>query len=146
MISATPLLDRRSVLQLGLVGAAGAVLPQSLRRALAGGEEQGVFNISLAQWSLHRALSGGGLELELLSHAQATAPRDPMDMSAKVMTRGWMKVGLHVTNFDATIAALRSRGIEIVNGPWPPRTDQRANAMIRDNAGNLIQIFGEYSR
>jgi len=62
MISATPLLDRRSVLQLGLVGAAGAVLPQSLRRALAGGEEQGVFNISLAQWSLHRALSGGGLE------------------------------------------------------------------------------------
>lgn len=41
------------------------------------------------------------------------------------------------------IAALRERGIAIVIGPFPKRGDQPANAMIRDNAGNYIQIFGK---
>lgn len=90
-------------------------------------------------------LRGGGLEVELIAHDDAAAPRDPMDMNAKVLTRGIMKAGLVVSDFDATIAALRSRGVEIAIGPFPPRRDQRANAIIRDNSGNLIQLFGAYA-
>ena len=90
-------------------------------------------------------LRGGGLEVELIAHDDATAPRDPMDMNAKVLTRGIMKAGFVVSDFDATIAALRSRGVEIAIGPFPPRRDQRANAIIRDNSGNLIQLFGGFA-
>jgi hypothetical protein len=31
-------------------------------------------------------------------------------------------------------------------GPFPPRKDQRANALIQDNAGNLIQFFGDFAK
>jgi catechol 2,3-dioxygenase-like lactoylglutathione lyase family enzyme len=89
-------------------------------------------------------LQGGGLEVELIAHDEATAPRDPMDANAKVMTRGIMKAGLVVPNFDTAIATLRSRGVEILFGPFPARRDQRANAIIRDNSGNLIQLFGAF--
>jgi hypothetical protein len=42
--------------------------------------------------------------------------------------------------------AARPRGVsrpELVHGPFPASDNQRANLIIRDNAGNLIQIFGE---
>jgi hypothetical protein len=91
-------------------------------------------------------LRGGGLEVELIAHDDATAPRDPMDMDAKVLTRGMMKAGFIVANLDATLATLRARGVPIVIGPFPPRRDQRANAIIRDNSGNLIQLFGDFAR
>ena len=45
-------------------------------------------------------------------------------------------------DFDRTIAAIRARGIEIAFGPYPKSATQRANAIIRDNAGNLIQFLG----
>lgn len=90
-------------------------------------------------------LRGGGLEVELIVHDDATAARDPMDANAKVMTRGIMKAGFVVPNFDAAIATLRSRGVEILFGPFPARRDQRANAIIRDNSGNLIQLFGAFA-
>ncbi len=53
------------------------------------------------------------------------------------------KVGVVVDDFDATIATSRTRGIAIPVGQFPKRGDQPANAMIRDNAGNYIQIFGK---
>jgi hypothetical protein len=37
---------------------------------------------------------------------------------------------------------LEARDVEIAFGPYPARADQRANVIVKDNAGNLIQFFG----
>jgi catechol 2,3-dioxygenase-like lactoylglutathione lyase family enzyme len=91
-------------------------------------------------------LSGHGLEIELLSFRNSVAQRNPFDPNEKERPRGIVKVGFRVRHLDATLAALRARGVDVMLGPFPPRRDQRANAVLRDNAGNLIQIFGDYAR
>jgi catechol 2,3-dioxygenase-like lactoylglutathione lyase family enzyme len=91
-------------------------------------------------------MEGNGLEVELMSHPSAVGPADPMDTNAKILSRGIMKAGIRIANFDETITALRSRGVTIALGPFPARKDQRANALIVDNSGNLIQLFGDFAR
>ncbi|HVF39769.1 MAG TPA: VOC family protein [Gemmatimonadaceae bacterium] len=88
-------------------------------------------------------LSGGGLTVELVQHDDAVPLQKflPTQRGA-LYVHGIFKVGIIVNDFDATLATLRSRGIEIAIGPFPKRPDQPANAIIRDNAGNYIQIFG----
>jgi hypothetical protein len=58
------------------------------------------------------------------------------------LVQGIFKVGLEVIDFDHTLAVLRERGVIIAYGPYPASATQRANVIIKDNAGNLIQIFG----
>ena len=41
------------------------------------------------------------------------------------------------------MAPRQARGAEIAFGPFPARDGQRANLIVRDNAGNLIQFFGK---
>ena len=53
----------------------------------------------------------------------------------------FFKAGIIVDDLDATLARLRERGVPIASGPFPARDGQRANATIRDNAGNFIQLF-----
>jgi catechol 2,3-dioxygenase-like lactoylglutathione lyase family enzyme len=89
-------------------------------------------------------LEGGGLIVELLQHRDgkalsATAP----GVRENFKVHGFFKAGLIVEDFDRTVAALRSRGVEIAFGPYPKSTTQRANVIVRDNAGNLIQFFGK---
>ena len=90
-------------------------------------------------------LTSPGLEVELMSHTDATTHGNPMDANAKVLARGITKVGVRVTDFDAVVRTLRQRGVTIVLGPFPARRDQRANVVIRDNAGTLIQLFGDFA-
>ena len=63
-------------------------------------------------------------------------------MRENYKVHGVFKSGLIVEDFDRTVAALRSRGVEIAFGPFPKSSTQRANVIVRDNAGNLIQFFG----
>jgi hypothetical protein len=56
---------------------------------------------------------------------------------------GVFKAGVIVEDFDRVIAQLRTRGVEIAFGPFPARDKQRANAIVRDNAGNLIQFIAK---
>jgi lactoylglutathione lyase/glyoxylase I family protein len=91
-------------------------------------------------------LAGGGLEVELIMNTRTATQPAPRDTAGKEIDRGFFKAGVRVANFDRTIDELRRRGVTIVIGPFPPRKDQRANAIICDNAGNLIQFFGEYAR
>jgi catechol 2,3-dioxygenase-like lactoylglutathione lyase family enzyme len=85
-------------------------------------------------------LEGGGLTVELVQHdGSASMSQD----AAKV--HGFFKVGLEVSDFDHALAVFRERGVTIAYGPYPASATQRANAIIRDNAGNLIQIFGRAS-
>lgn len=88
-------------------------------------------------------LQGGGLTVELVQHddARPLAAALPPGRGA-LFLHGIFKVGVTIEDFDATLATLRSRGVEVAIGPFPRRGDQPANAIIRDNAGNYIQLFG----
>jgi len=88
-------------------------------------------------------LQGGGLSVELVQHDDAV-PLGSLKTTTNgaIAVHGLFKVGVTIDDFDATLAALKSRGVEIAYGPYPKRPDQPANVIIRDNAGNLIQISG----
>ena len=89
-------------------------------------------------------LEGGGLLVELIEH-DAAKPLGTVapGVRGSVYVHGYFKAGLIVEDFDRTIAAFRARGITIAIGPFPKSATQRANAIIRDNDGNLIQFFGK---
>ena len=88
-------------------------------------------------------LEGGGLIVELLQRDDATSLRQAAPLAtASYHVHGIFKAGVIVDDLNATLTALRARGVEIVMGPFPASKEQRANAIIRDNAGNLIQFFG----
>ena len=92
-------------------------------------------------------LEGNGLIVELLQLDAARARPDTVPArSGAQYVHGIFKVGVLVDDFDATIARLRGRGVAIAFGPFPAREGQHANAIIRDNAGNLIQLFERQPR
>ena len=83
-------------------------------------------------------MEGGGLTVELI--------RDPAAQPGPArpeLLHGVYKAGFLVKHFDTTVEELRARGVTIAFGPFTATDQQRANVLIRDNAGNLIQIFGE---
>ena len=88
-------------------------------------------------------LEGGGLIVELMQHDDAVS----LGTAAPAITRNYLvhgvfKAGIIVDDFEATLAQLKARGVEIAIGPFPATKDQRANAIVRDNAGNFLQFFG----
>ena len=89
-------------------------------------------------------LEGGGLIVELLQHDQA-APLGQAcpSVSSNYLVHGIYKAGVVVKHFDKLIEGLHDRGVPIVIGPFPETAEQRANLIIQDNAGNLIQLFGD---
>ena len=89
-------------------------------------------------------LQGGGLLVELVQHDDAVSDA-PLRSGSQAGTalHGFFKVGFTIDNFDATIDALRARGLSFAYGPFPRRGDQAPNVIIRDNAGNMIQILGK---
>jgi hypothetical protein len=42
-----------------------------------------------------------------------------------------------------TLATLKARGVQVAYGPYPASADQRATVIVKDNSGNLIQLFGK---
>jgi catechol 2,3-dioxygenase-like lactoylglutathione lyase family enzyme len=89
-------------------------------------------------------LEGGGLTVELVKNDDAKSLSSVMSSaSGAISIHGIFKVGVVVEDFDRTIAALEARGVEIAYGPYPRRGSQAANAIIRGNAGNLIQVIGK---
>lgn len=88
-------------------------------------------------------LEGGGLLVELIRDPAAR----PLSVVAPGVTRpelvhGTFKAGFVVKDFEKTVEQLRVRGVTIAFGPFPANGRQKANLLIRDNSGNLIQIFG----
>lgn len=82
-------------------------------------------------------LEGSNLIVELIQDAQAA------EKKGEPSVHGISKAGVIVDDFDKTVTLLKSRGVEIVAGPFPKRPDMRANVVVKDNAGNLIQFFGK---
>jgi len=89
-------------------------------------------------------LEGGGLIVELIQHDDAVAlGKAAPAVKGNLLVHGVFKAGVIVDDFDKTLAMLRARGVEIFIGPFPAGANQRANLIIKDNAGNLIQFFGK---
>ena len=86
-----------------------------------------------------RVLEGGGLIVELVRRDDAV----PADCPAAdpALCHGMFKAGVLVKDLDRTLEKLAARGVPVAFGPFPAQPNQRANAIIRDNAGNLIQLF-----
>jgi catechol 2,3-dioxygenase-like lactoylglutathione lyase family enzyme len=88
-------------------------------------------------------LEGSGLIVELIQNdAAQPLSRAAPSVKERVLVHGPFKVGAIVADFDGTVTLLRARGVEIAYGPYPARPDQRANVIVKDNEGNLIQFFG----
>ncbi|HKQ98078.1 MAG TPA: VOC family protein [Candidatus Polarisedimenticolia bacterium] len=89
-------------------------------------------------------LEGGGLVVELvqIDGARPLAEAAPT-AGDRQKVFGLFKAGFMVDDFDRTVAAFKAGGVTIAYGPFPARNQQRANVVIKDNAGNLIQIFGK---
>lgn len=87
-------------------------------------------------------LEGGGLIVELIEQDNGL----PLSEAAPSITNpslihGIAKVGVIVEDLDKTVALLKARGVAIAFGPFPATADQRANLIIQDNNGNLVQFF-----
>jgi len=88
-------------------------------------------------------LEGGGLVVELVQLDDALPLSKAAPATGPQFVHGIFKAGVLVEDFDGTVARLRARGVEIAYGPFPARENQRANVIVRDNAGNLIQFFAK---
>jgi catechol 2,3-dioxygenase-like lactoylglutathione lyase family enzyme len=87
-------------------------------------------------------LEGHGLIVELVELDAAS----PLGVAAPkaagpFQIHGVFKAGVIVDDFDRLVAMIKTRNVEIAHGPFPARNGQRANVIVRDNAGNLIQFF-----
>ena len=88
-------------------------------------------------------LEGGGLIVELIEHDDALTLSQPTAVAAgNFRVYGIVKTGAIVVDFEKTLTMLRQRGVQIAFGPFPATRDQRANVIVKDNSGNLIQFFG----
>jgi len=88
-------------------------------------------------------LEGGGLIVELVHRDDATSlTAVAPGVKANYLVHGIFKAGIIVDDFDKTLSMLKARGVEIAIGPFPKRGEQRANVIVRDNGGNMIQFFG----
>jgi catechol 2,3-dioxygenase-like lactoylglutathione lyase family enzyme len=88
-------------------------------------------------------LEGDGLIVELIQHDDAVPLRQAAPaVKSGIQVHGLVKAGVIVADLDATLAMLKERRVEIAFGPYPARENQRANVIIRDVEGNLIQLFG----
>ncbi len=89
-------------------------------------------------------LEGDGFIVELIQHDGAVSLSEiTPTIKDKTLLRGIVKAGIIIDNFDQTLAMLRKRGVSIAFGPYPATANQKANVIIQDNEGNLIQFFGK---
>lgn len=84
-------------------------------------------------------LEGGGLIVELVQLDDAVPSTCAANDAAKC--HGIFKAGVLVEDLGKTLEKLAARGVPVAYGPFPAKPNQRANAIIRDNAGNFIQLF-----
>ena len=89
-------------------------------------------------------LEGGSLIVELIQQDDARSLSEVAPtITDKTLIHGIVKVGAIVEDFDKTVEILKERNVSIAFGPFPATADQRANIIIQDNEGNLIQFFGQ---
>jgi len=85
-------------------------------------------------------LSNGTAKVEVLGGATAEPQPDPISLEPTFRHEGLNHFCLAIEDFDATLAALRARGVEFVGEPFVVEEINRNLAFVKDNSGNLIEL------
>ena len=86
-------------------------------------------------------LEGDGLIVELVQHDEAKSLAGATSSTRGALyVHGIFKAGVMVEDLDRLLVQFRERGVPIAIGPFPARDGQRANFIVRDNAGNFLQF------
>jgi catechol 2,3-dioxygenase-like lactoylglutathione lyase family enzyme len=89
------------------------------------------------------ALSGDGLIVELVQHADALPlAKLGANVSRPFHVHGIFKAGIAVDDLESTLDELRRRSVEIAFAIIEDRALGLRSFAIRDPDGNMIQIFG----
>lgn len=88
-------------------------------------------------------LEADGAVVELIQHQDA----HPLSQAAPGITESFLvhgifKMGMAVSDVDATYRRVKERGVPIASEMMPARDIPFRTFSIRDNEGNLIQFFG----
>ena len=78
----------------------------------------------------------------LVTQMKNQDPLNPMDNAEITSQMAQLSTVTGIEKLNETLAAFRERHIDIAYGPFPARPNQRANVIVRDDAGNMIQVFG----
>ena len=84
--------------------------------------------------------------LEILAGPGAVPQPQYRDVDASLAAAGLNHVCLSVDNVDKTLAALRERGVEIVNAPFEIDDISARLAFFRDPWGNMFELSERLAR
>jgi len=84
--------------------------------------------------------------LEILAGPGAVPQPQYPDVDASLAAAGLNHVCLSVDNVDKTLAALRERGVEIVNAPFEIDDISARLAFFRDPWGNMFELSERLAR
>jgi len=111
------------------------------------------FWVDLLDWRVLQTWSYGDLtlayilppdqddfRLEILAGPGATAGPIYADVDASLVSQGLNHVCLSVDQVDATLTALRERGVDVVNPPFEIDDISARLAFFRDPWGNMFEL------
>ncbi|MBP1627283.1 MAG: Glyoxalase/bleomycin resistance protein/dioxygenase [Holophagaceae bacterium] len=85
-------------------------------------------------------LERDGWSLELFEHAESKAlPSERRVPNLDIQTQGFKHVAYAVSDIEAAMAELKSKGVDIALDVFPMEGDKVA--FIRDNTGNLVELI-----
>jgi Glyoxalase/Bleomycin resistance protein/Dioxygenase superfamily len=87
-------------------------------------------------------LQGGGLIVELVEHSEAfdLETRLP-ELRKRYLAHGLFKVGFFVSDLDATVERLKSRGATFKGKLFTDEVLGARSILLLDNSQNIIQLF-----
>lgn len=84
-------------------------------------------------------LRSSKLMIELIQHRDSHPPSTQLDK--EYLAQGFTKVGFFVENIESVVNKLKAKGVSFAYDLIEDRGTNVKFVMIRDNSGNLVQLF-----